>query len=55
MVQWLRICLLRQGTQALSLAQEDSNATGQQSLYATATEPMHRKYRSPSALEPYYQ
>ena len=37
MVQWTRICLLKQGTQVLSLVQKDSTCQG-------ATKPVHSNY-----------
>ena len=45
MVQWLRICLLMQGTWVRSLVGEDPTCCG-------ATKPMSHNYWSPQGLEP---
>ena len=44
-VQWLRICLPRQGTRVRSLVQEDPTCRG-------ATKPTHHNYRNLMCLEP---
>ena len=56
-IQWLRICLPKQGTQVQSLVQEDSTCHGEPkpmpySYWAHSL--MHHKHRSPRTLEPMF-